>query len=497
MQNSQADSPANSARYDFAHPFFEGLFQPGSGKRSLDVADPWCGETIARLSTASTVDVERAFRAAENAQRSWAQALPGAKTAVFLNAARIMEARRNEIVSWLVRDAGSTRTKAEIEWWAVHNSMLEAATLPSRVEGRILYGDYQDKENRVYRKPVGVVSVISPWNWPLHLSMRSVAPALALGNAVVVKPAADTPITGGLLIAKIFEEAGLPPAVLSVIVGYSSEIGDAFVANERSRVVSFTGSTEVGRHVGALALTSPRIKKTMLELGGNGPLVVTEDVDLDWAARTAIVGKFLHQGQMCIAVNRLIVADAIHEAFVARFLELARALPLEGPNDARTAIGPVINRSQFDRITSLVDGAVSDGARLLLGEPTRGLLMPPRVLDRVTMRMQIARTEIFGPVATIIRARNDDEAIAFANDTEYGLTSGVLCRDLRRAENLAQRIEGGMTHINDIPAIDMPQMPFGGEKNSGLGRFGSEDLIRTFTTQHWISVQHQAQPFPF
>lgn len=497
MQSPQVFASPNSTRYEFTAPFFEGKFQPGRGKRALDVADPWSGETIARLSTASPIDVERTFLAAEAAQRSWAEMLPGAKMAVFLNAARVMEARREEIIGWLVREAGSTRTKAEIEWWAVHNSMLEAATLPSRVEGRILYGDYQSKENRIYRKPVGVVSVISPWNWPLHLSMRSVAPALALGNAVVVKPAADTPITGGLLIAKIFEEAGLPPSVLSVVVGYSSEIGDPFVADEHARVVSFTGSTEVGRHVGELVLKSPRIKKTMLELGGNGPLVVTDDVDLDWAAHTAVVGKFLHQGQMCIAVNRIIVADTIHDAFVTRFVELARALPLEGPNDSRSAIGPIINQSQFDRVSSLIDGAMGEGARLLLGEPTRGLLMPPRVLDRVTMRMQIARTEIFGPVATILRAHNDDEAIAFANDTEYGLTSGILCRDLRRAEMLAQRIEAGMTHINDIPAIDMPQMPFGGEKNSGLGRFGSDDVIRTFTTEHWISIQHEQQAFPF
>ena len=485
------------SRYQFNELYFEGRWQAGSAGTGIDVQDPWSGETIARVTAANPADVDRTFQAARRAQVLWAAMLPGQKTQVFLRAAQVMETRRSEIVAWLVREAGSTLAKAQIEWWAVHNSMLEAASLPSRVEGRILFGDYAHKENLVYRLPVGVVSVISPWNWPLHLSMRSVAPALALGNAVVVKPAADTPITGGLLIAKLFEEAGLPPGVLSVVVGRSSEIGDAFVGHPLARVVSFTGSTEVGRHVGRVALESPLIKRTMLELGGNGPLVITEDVDLEHAVHTAVVGKFLHQGQLCISVNRLIVADAIHDAFVKSFTEKARALKLGGPGDQDAAMGPIINRRQFDRISALVAGAEAEGARLLLGEESRGLLMPPRVLDRVTPNMAIARTEIFGPVATILRAKTDEEAIRLANDVDYGLTSGVLCRDLGRALSLAKRIEAGMTHINDIPAIDMPQMPFGGEKNSGLGRFGSHDIIDAFTTQHWISIQHEKATFPF
>ena len=483
--------------YAFGDIFIEGRWQPGSSSEKLDVLDPWSVEIIARIAAADATDVHRAYVGARAAQQAWAAKIPGERAEVFRRAARIMEARQREIVEWLVREAGSTISKAGIEWWAVHESLLEATTLPSRVEGRILSGNYVDKDNFVFRAPVGVVSVISPWNWPLHLSMRSVAPAIALGNAVVVKPAGDTPITGGLLIAKIFEEAGLPPGVLSVVAGPSRVIGDAFVAHPIPRVLSFTGSTEVGRHVGQLAIKSPMIKRAMLELGGNGPLIVTEDVDLDRAVHTAIVGKFFHHGQMCIAVNRIIVADRIHDAFVEKLVARARALPMGSATDPSTAIGPIINREQFDRIEALVDTAKDQGARLLLGEPTRGLVMPPRVLDGVSPASVIAQTEIFGPVATVLRAKNDEEAIAIANDTEYGLTSGVLCRDVGRAMSIARRIEAGMTHINDIPAIDMPQMPFGGEKNSGLGRFGSHDIIEELTTEHWISVQHTEQPLPF
>jgi len=487
----------NQERYRFYEQYFEGRFQPGSSSAPAEVRSPWSGEVLAKLAPAGIDDVDRAFEHARRAQQRWAASLPGERAAVFGRAARVMEARRDEIVHWLVEESGSTLGKAQIEWWAVHNSLLEAQSLPTRVEGRILYGDYPGKENRIYRLPVGVVAVISPWNWPLHLSMRSVAPALALGNAVVLKPAFDTPITGGLLLAKVFEEAGLPAGVLSVLCGRSSEIGDAMVRHPIPRVLSFTGSTEVGRHVGRLTLESQGLKRTMLELGGNAPLIVTEDVDLDHAAHIAVVGKFLHQGQMCIAVNRILVADAIHDAFVERFLEQTRALELGGPANPRAAIGPVINQHQLERVSMMVDAALAEGARLRLGEPTRGLLMPPRVLDRVTQDMAIARHEIFGPVATILRFSSDEEAIRMANDTEYGLTSGVICRNIGRAEEIAAAVQAGMTHINDIPAIDMPQLPFGGEKNSGLGRFGSRGVIESFTTEHWISSQRGDSQYPF
>ena len=485
------------AAYTFGDLIIDGQWRPGASGEAMPVPSPWTGNPIASVVGATTADVDHAYEGAARSQPGWAAALPGVRAEVFRRAGRIMEERQSEIVDWLVREAGSTIAKAQIEWWAVHNSVLEAATLPSRLEGRIIRGDYADKENRIYRRPVGVVGVISPWNWPMHLSMRSIAPAIALGNAVVVKPAADTPITGGLLIARIFEEAGLPPGILSVVSGDVGQIGDHFTSHAIPRVLSFTGSTEVGRRVGQIAVTSPMIKKAMLELGGNGPLIITEDVDLDTAVHTAIVGKLFHQGQMCIAVNRIIVADAIHDAFVDRFVERAAQLRYDDPSDPKTAYGPIINQKQFTRLLGMIETAKLEGARLRLGGTTRGLMLPVHVFDQVEPGMEIARKEIFGPIAPILRARDDDDAIRIANDTEYGLTSGVLCRDEGRALRIASRIEAGMTHINDIPAIDMPQLPFGGEKNSGLGRFGSKGMIEEFTTEHWISVQHSPAQYPF
>lgn len=483
--------------YRFDGQFICGKWRTGGSATQMEDINPWTEEAIVRFAAADQQDVDDAYQAARKSQMGWSRMLPSQRAEVFSRAAHLLEVRKAEVVDWLVRESGSTIAKAGIEWWAVNNTLREAATLPFRVTGRIIDGDYPDKENRIYRKPVGVVGVISPWNWPLHLSMRTVAPALALGNAVVIKPAESTPVTGGLLIARLFEEAGLPPGVLNVLVGDSREIGDTFTQHPVPRVMSFTGSTAVGRRVGQCAVNSPLIKRAMLELGGNAPMIVTEDVDLDQAVHTALVGKFLHQGQVCVAINRIVVADAIHDAFVERFVAGARSLTHRDPADPSTAYGPIINRKQFNRLSQMIAEAKKEGARIRLEGAAAGLNLPAHVFDNVTSDMAIARNEIFGPVATILRARDDDDAVRIANDTEFGLTSSVLCRDEGRALRIARRIEAGMTHINDIGAIDMPQLPFGGEKNSGLGRFGSAGMIEEFTTEHWISVQHSPSQYPF
>ncbi len=483
--------------YTFGDQAIAGRWRSGRSGNVLPVRNPWDGSLLCEIAEADAGDVDEAFRAAAAAQRGWAQTLPTQRADVMRRVALLMEARREEIVRWLVREAGSVRLKAEMEWATVRAIVLESSTLPSRAHGRILYGDFPGKENRIYRQPAGVVAVISPWNWPLHLSARSVVPALALGNAVVTKPANQTPITGGLLFARLFEEAGLPPGVLNVVVGPSKTIGDPFVQHPASRVVSFTGSTPVGRHIGQLAVTASRIKKAMLELGGNGPLVVLEDADLETAVHLAVVGRFLHQGQICMSANRIIVPDRLHDAFVERFVDRVRQLKVGDPDDPQTAIGPVIDQAQLDKLMLLAEGARAEGARHVHGQPPQGLVLPPQVFDRVKADMRLARTEIFGPIAPILRVRDDDEALRVANDTDAGLSSAVVGRDAERALQFAQRVEAGMTHINDVPTIDMPTMPFGGEKNSGLGRFGTEGVIDAFTSEHWISVQHGSPMFPF
>ncbi|WP_207479256.1 aldehyde dehydrogenase family protein [Arenibaculum pallidiluteum] len=488
--------PVARAYSDFHLMPIAGTWRKGRSAKVNQDRNPFDGELLAEIQQADRSDLDEAYAAARKAQPAWGAAVPGERAAVLRRAAEVMEARREEIISWIVRESGGTRIKASLEWSSVHAVMLYAAGLAYGLEGRILPADVPGKEGRVYRKPVGVVGVISPWNWPLQLTARSLAPALALGNAVVVKPASDTPVTGGLLTAKIFEEAGLPAGLLSVVVGAGSEIGDAFVAHEIPRVISFTGSTPVGRGIARLAAESKVLKRVDLELGGNGPFVVLEDADLDQAVEAAVFGKFLHQGQICMIVNRFIVVDRLHDAFVERFADRARRLKAGDPDLPDTLVGPIINQSQFDGLKEMIAKAHETGARQIVGGEPQGLIMPPHVFTGVTNDMPIARNEIFGPIAPVIRVRDEEEAIRVANDTEYGLSATVFTRDLERGVRLAQRIEAGMVHVNDQPVNDLPNNPFGGEKNSGIGRFNGGWGIEAFTTDQWITVQHQPRRYP-
>lgn len=322
------------ARYQFsASLWIGGKWRSGRSSRVRPDLDPYTGETLVEHRLATREDLDDAYRAAAAAQPGWAATLPGERAAILRRVAQIMEHRRDEILHWLVHEAGSTRIKAALEWDAVHGVVEDAIEMPYRVEGEILPVDVPGKESRVYRKPVGVVGVISPWNWPLQLTARSLFPALAAGNAVVVKPASDTPITGGLLFGKLLEEAGLPEGVVDIVIGAGSEIGDDFVRHPVPRVISFTGSTAVGRNIARLAAEAPILKRVELELGGNSPFVVLDDADLERAVDAAVFGKFLHQGQICMITNRFIADDHIYDELVARFVERVRRLAIGDPDD--------------------------------------------------------------------------------------------------------------------------------------------------------------------
>ncbi len=473
-----------------------GGWRRGRGRTPNRDSDPYTGELLVEIAQASLDDMDEAFVGAVKAQVGWAAALPGERAEVLRRAASIMERRREEIISWLIRESGSTRIKATLEWEAVHAVMLEGAALPYFVEGRIIPGDVPGKESRVYRKPVGVVAVISPWNWPMQLTNRSLAPALAVGNAVVVKPASDTPVTGGLLLANIFEEAGLPPGVLSVVVGAGAEIGDAFVTHPAARVVSFTGSTPVGRGIARLSAEGKILKRLELELGGNSPFVVLDDADLEQVVDAAVFGKFLHQGQICMIANRFVVDGTLYDEFVDRFGKRVRALKVGNPNDDDTVIGPIINERQLRGLQDRIADARRSGVREVTGGNADGLVLPPHVFADVTNEMPLAREELFGPIAPVLRARGEAEALAIANDTEYGLSSCVFSGDIERGVRFAQRVQAGMTHVNDQPVNDLPFSPFGGEKNSGIGRFNGKWGVTAFTTDHWVTVQHTRRAFP-
>ncbi|KIH97998.1 aldehyde dehydrogenase [Streptomonospora alba] len=472
-----------------------GAWRPGSSGTTATDVNPYDDRPVAEFGLADAGDVERSFGAAQEAQRSWADTPAPERAELFLRAMAVMDARKDEIVDWLVAETGGIRERAEFEWGLVRAGMAEVVSYPARVSGRILPGTVPGKENRVYRQPLGVVSVISPWNFPMQLSHRSLAPALALGNAVVLKPAGDTPVTGGTLLARIYEEAGLPPGLLSVVIGKSSEIGDPLVTHETSRLISFTGSTPVGESIAAKA----PLKRRALELGGNGPLVVLDDADVERAVEAALFGSYYHQGQICMATNRVIVDDAVHDDFVDRLTERVRGLRVGDPSDPQTQIGPVVNDSQRDDILDKISRAVDDGAELVLsGEPTgpAGRVIPPHLVlggnDVAT-----AAEEVFGPVSTVVRARGEEHALQLADATEYGLSSAVYTGDAERGVRFAQRVEAGMTHVNDTTVNDEPNTAFGGEKASGIGRFGGEWAIEEFTRDHWVSVQHTYRNLPF
>lgn len=488
---------AQQSAYDgFDKVYVGGQWRGGGTGRTGEDLDPWSGENLHEIALGDPDDVDQAYRAAKDAQVDWAAVTPETRAGVLRRAGELMTSRRDEIIDWLVRESGSTMGKAEFEWNLTRTGMYAAASMPHRMAGQILPSDVPGKENRVYRRPVGVVGTISPWNFPLYLSNRTVGPALALGNGVVLKPAEDTPVTGGLLLAKIFEEAGLPPGLLNVVTHSHEDapaVGDAMTEHPIPRVISFTGSTKVGVGITRKA----GVKRLGLELGGNAPVVVLDDADLDAAVEGAVFSSFFHQGQICMIANRIIVDASLHDAFIDAFVDRVKRLVTGDPSDPKTFIGPLINHRQLAGILDKVQRARDSGASLVVGGdpggPT-GLALPPQVLVG-TNDVATAREEVFGPVITIISAKDEAHALEMANDTDYGLSSAVYTGDGERGVRFALQIEAGMSHVNDVSVEDEPHMAFGGEKQSGIGRFGGSWAIDEFTTAHWVSVQHESRRY--
>jgi aldehyde dehydrogenase (NAD+) len=415
-------------RKAFTGQYIAGRWRPGRAGITLRDRNPYDDSLLTEIAEASREDLDDAYRSAADVQRDWARALPGERAAVLYRAVEIIDRRHAEIVDWLIAESGSTRLKAEMEWAAVRDGTLAAAAMPARVAGRILPTDIPGKESRVYRRPLGVVGVISPWNFPTHLTNRSVAPALALGNGVVVKPAEDTPVTGGLLLASIYEEAGLPPGLLNVVVGEVSELGDPFTLHPVPKFISFTGSTGVGRRIGELAVKGTTLKRVALELGGNAPCVVLDDADLDRAVTAAIVGRFLHQGQICMSTNRIIVESGLYDRFVDAFVERARGLKVGDPNEPDTVIGPLINAKQMKTALDRLQAARVSGARQVLNGAPVGRVLPPQVFADVANDSKLAQSEHFSLIAPLIRAADEEDALKMANATEFGYRARGLLR---------------------------------------------------------------------
>ncbi|MEU9974031.1 aldehyde dehydrogenase family protein [Streptomyces sp. NPDC051014] len=480
---------------DLAQQYIDGEWRPGTGSWDIIDFNPYDGEKLASITIAAVDEIDQAYRAAERAQKQWAATNPYARRAVFEKALRLVEEREAEITEAIIAELGGTHLKAGFELHLAKEFLRESIQWSLRPEGRILPSPVDGKENRVYRVPVGVVGVISPFNFPFLLSIKSVAPALALGNAVVLKPHQNTPVVGGTLVAKLFEDAGLPGGLLNVVVTDIAEIGDAFIEHPVPKVISFTGSDKVGRHVATVCASL--FKRSVLELGGNSAIVVLDDADIDYAVDAAVFSRYVHQGQVCMAANRVLVDRSIADEFTEKFVAKVRTLRAGDPQDPRTVIGPLINSQQAESVSAIVEQAVSEGATALLHGRTTGNLVEPSVLTDVPAGSELLRQEVFGPVAFLVPFDGEEEAVRIVNDTPYGLSGAVHTGDVERGVAFAQQIDTGMFHVNDGTVHDEPVVPFGGEKHSGLGRLNGESTVDAFTTQKWISVQHGRSGFPF
>lgn len=459
------------------------------------VIEPATGAELGRIGIADKDDVEAAAAAAANAQRTWAALPYTERAAVLRRAGQLWEEHAAEVCDWLVRESGSIVPKAGFEVGTAAQECYEAAAQASQPYGEVVR-TARPRLSVTRRLPVGVVGVIAPFNFPLILAIRSVAPALALGNAVILKPDPRTAVGGGVAIARIFEEAGLPDGLLHVLPG-GADAGEALVTEPRVRVISFTGSTAAGRRVGELA--AHHLKRVHLELGGNSAVVVLEGADLERAASAGAFGSFNHQGQICMTTGRHLVHESLVDRYVALLAEKATHLPVGDPARDQVALGPVIDARQRDKIHEVVTSSVAAGARLAAGGTYDGLFYRPTVLAGVTPATPAFQQEIFGPVAPVVSYSTLEEAAELAHGTEYGLSLGILGGDLDAALALADRIPSGLVHINDQTVDDEATAPFGGVGASGNGaRFGGAAAnLEAFTETQWLTLQGSITPYPF
>lgn len=460
--------------------------------------NPLDGTVATRAPAASAADAVAAVEAAAEAFRSWSETGPGARRALLLKAADQLEAKTPLFCEAVPVETGATAMWAGFNVMLAAGMLREAAALTTQVAGEVIPSDVPGSLAMGVRVPAGVVLGIAPWNAPVILGVRAIATPLACGNTVVFKGSENCPRTHALIIEAL-QEAGFPPGVVNYISnapGDAAEVVEAMVAHPAVRRVNFTGSTKVGR---IIAQTCARyLKPAVLELGGKAPFVVLDDADIDDAVNAAAFGSFANSGQICMSTERIIVDHNIADAFVKQFADKARSLPLGDPRKPEPVVlGSVIGMNTVEHCNALIDEAVAHGAKLVCGGKADSTLMPATVLDHVTPSMRIYREETFGPVKCVVRVKGVDEAIACANDNEYGLSAAVFGKDIARALNVARRIDSGICHVNGPTVHDEAQMPFGGVKGSGYGRFGGKAGVAEFTELRWITVQTTPRHYPF
>jgi benzaldehyde dehydrogenase (NAD) len=474
--------------------FAGGAWRPGRGG-DYAVVEPATGDELGRMGAATPEDVAEAAPAALEAQAEWAAMPHTARARVLRRAGDLWHEHADEISGWNVREVGAVPGLAGFALHVAAEECYEAASLPSRAIGELLPSE-EPRLSMARRVPAGVVSVISPFNVPIILGIRSVAPALALGNAVLLKPDPRTAVTGGTVIARVFEEAGLPPGVLQMLPG-GVDVGEALITDPGVRVVSFTGSTPAGRRIGELA--GRHLKRAHLELGGNSALLILDDADVDAAVNLAAWGSFFHQGQICMTVGRHLVHESLYDDFVERLADRANGLPVGNPATDEVALGPVIDAGQRDKIHGHVTTSTEQGAKLAAGGEYRDLFYRPTVLGDIPVTAPAYAEEVFGPVAPVTRVRTVDDAVRLARNSEYGLSLGIVTRDVMHGLAVAEQIPSGIVHINDQTVNDEANVPFGGVGASGTGsRFGGAAAnIEAFTETRWITMRGEPASYPF
>jgi benzaldehyde dehydrogenase (NAD) len=475
--------------------FIDGQFRKPVAGGTLDVRDKASGEIFASSGQAGPADVGQAVAAARSAQPVWAERTYAERAAILRAAAAVLEHEAAEFRELIMRETGCIGGKADYEIGAAASELIEAAGLASRATGEVLPTGHAGRFSLSMRIPVGLIGVITPWNFPLVLGMRVIAPALALGNAVLLKPSPETPLSGGLAIAAVLEQAGLPPGLFQVLPG-DVEVGQQLVSHPDIAMIHFTGSTAVGRKIAATA--GEQLKKVSLELGGNNALLVLDDADPDQATMIGAWSSFHYQGQTCITAGRHIVQRGIADTYVHKLAARADAITVGNTVTQDVGLGPMINQRQLERARQMLDEAVAQGAKVVAGGTTDGPFFRPTVVTEVPLDSRLWTEEIFAPIAPVAVVDDADEAVALANDTNYGLVDAVLTGDPHAGLQIAQRLRTGMVHVNDATPQDEALAPFGGSGQSGLGgRSGGDANIEEFTERRWLTVNPGPAHYPY
>jgi acyl-CoA reductase-like NAD-dependent aldehyde dehydrogenase len=468
---------------------------PADG-RYFEKRNPFTGELVSRVPDAGPLDAAAAVGAAASAFAEWSATPPSKRRSILWKAADLLERRAPDVAKTITAETAATLGWGMFNTAFAAGMMRDAAAATTQITGETIPSDIPGSIALSVRQPLGVVLGIAPWNAPMILGVRAVAMPLACGNTVVLKASEECPQTHRI-IGDVLEEAGLPAGAINILTtsreGAAATV-DALIADPRVRRINFTGSTEVGRTIAQKA--AKHLKPVLLELGGKAPLVVLDDADIDEAVAAATFGAFMHQGQICMSTERLVVQEKVLTPFVDKLVTRATSLRVGDPTAADTQIGPMVSERSVNRVRNLIADAVTRGARVRCGGEARGTLFEPTVLDQITPEMRIYREESFGPVVIVLPVKNDEEAIRVANDTEYGLAAAVFGHDVDRAYAVAARIESGICHINGPTVADEPQMPFGGVKQSGYGRFGGKAGIAEFTELRWITIQTGKRHYP-